>query len=166
MSKTERMYSLVNWITIIGLSPIIYLFFGTLIFMFTGILLDYLTDKFFSSLFEDYHIIFNLIAFVGYFIFLNFLVQNQRKKSYKITNELTKKFIIGVIMISIGHIGLALFYTVIIYGVVQGPGSFSGFMLLPMIVWMLLFYSIGYSFVERKRIIKKVGEKNEFVEEI
>lgn len=162
MKSGERNFLLINWITIIGLSPIIYLFFGTIFLMTVGEWIDKLTNGWITTLLNEQNTIFITVVLIGYFISLYFIVQREKKETNKAMKQVTTKFKLGVFLIFIGHIGLGLLYALVIYGLIKGSGSISGIFLIPMILWMFFFYSIGYSIVNKQKTLERLREKNEF----
>lgn len=160
MNSGERAFIAAKWITIIGISPILYLFFGTLLFMFIGEFINRLTDGAINTLLNEQSVVYTLVI-VGYFMFLYFLVLREKKKKIKAMKQVNNKFLLGVFLIFIGHLGLGAFYTLMVYGIIHGNGSISGIFFIPMIFWMIIFYSIGFGIVDKQKLSERFHAKNE-----
>ena len=161
MDSGERAFNVVKWIAIIGLSPLIYLFVGSWLLMIIGGFINKLTDNAINTLLNEYIITAYIIALIGFFIFLYFLIKRERKKDNSPMKQVNDKFLFGVFLIFIGHLGLGAFYALMIYGIMNGGGSVSGIFFMPIIFWMILFYSIGFSIVNKQKLLEKFREKNE-----
>lgn len=162
MNNGERIFLVAKWISIIGLLPILYIFFGTLLFMVVGNFLNELTNGAIVKLLnEQSMIIWYIIAIIGFIIFSYCIVQKERKKNNQPLKQINYKFMIGVFLIFIGHLGLGGFYALMIYGIMNGGGSISGIFFIPMIFWMILFYLIGFGIVNNQKYLERLREKNQ-----
>lgn len=168
MRSEEETFIFVKWIMIIGLAPLLYLFFGSLLFMIVGGFIDNLTGGAINVLLNKYVIvgyiiitILIIIAVIGFFVFVYFLIQREKKKPHKAMKKVTGQFTFGVSLIFMGNLGLVAFYALMIYGFIQGGGSISGIFFIPIILWMILFYSIGFSIVNKQRLLERFREQNE-----
>jgi len=153
MDSGERAFVIARWIAIIGLSPIIYLFFAGQIIMFIGILT--------SNLHNDYLIIIvYILAVIGFFIFLYFVIKREQKKNHVPMKQVNDKFLVGVFLIFIGDLGLGAFYSLIIFSG-SGVGSAIILIAIPIIILMIIFYLIGFSIVNKEKLLDKLRESNE-----
>ena len=161
MDSGERVYNIIKWIAIVGLSPLIYLFVGSLLLITIGDFINNLTNNAINILLNEYLTTGYIIALIGFFIFLYFLIKRERKKVSTPMKQVNDKFLFGVFLIFIGHLGLGAFYALMIYGIMMGGGSVSGIFFIPIICWMMLFYFIGFGIVNKQKILEKFHENNE-----
>ena len=161
MDSGERAFNIVKWISIIGLSPLLYSFFGGLLLMLVGDFINKLTDNAIDTLLNEQSTTGYAIALIGFIIFLYFLVKREIKKDNIPMTQVNDKFLLGVFFIIIGHLGMGAFYALLIYGQIHGGGSISGIFFIPIIFWMILFYSIGFSIINKQKLLEKLRETNE-----
>jgi len=164
----EETFIFVKWIMIIGLAPLLYLFFGSLLLMIVGGFIDNLTDGAINVLLNKHVIVGNIIitiliiiAVIGFFAFVYFLIQREKKRPHKAMKKITGQFTFGVSLIFLGNLGLVAFYALIIYGFIQDGGSISGIFFIPIILWMIFFYAIGFSIVNKQKLLEMFREQNE-----
>ena len=161
MKSGEKVYIVAKWISIIGLSPILYLFFGTLLLIMLDSFVFKLTGETLDFLVNDYQFTFKSLTGIGFFVFLYLIVRRELKKTTMVMSQVNGKFLFGVFLIYVGHLGLSSFYALLIYGAIKGGGSISGIFLIPMILWMLFFYLIGFSIVNNQRLYEYMRKQND-----
>ena len=141
MDSAERAFIIAKWIAIIGLLPIVYLFTAWPVFMIIGMLIGDIATY--------------ILAIIGFFILLYFIIR--REKNYIPMKQINDKFLFGVFLIFIGHLGLVAVYTLFIF---EGS-SVAVLISIPAIIWMILFYLIGFSIVDKQKYLERLREKNE-----
>ncbi|WP_373032948.1 hypothetical protein [Sulfurovum sp.] len=160
MNNREIAYNYAKWITIFGLSPLLYVFFGSIPFAFLANIPNRLISEDLDSFLNTHQVLFVAAAMIGYLIFLYLIIRREKRKNIQSIDQPSNKFLLGVFLIYIGHLGLLSFYTLVIYGVLKGPGSSSGIFSIPMILWMLIFYTIGFNIVGNQRFSEMLKRKN------
>ncbi|MDD2950906.1 MAG: hypothetical protein PHU29_08975 [Sulfuricurvum sp.] len=161
MNGREVSYNFAKWIAIFGLSPLLYVFFGTITFAFLVNIINRLIIADIDAFLNTHQILFMAAALIGYLIFLYLIIRREKRKNIQSIDQPNNKFLLGVFLIYIGHLGLLSFYALVIYGILKGPGSSSGIFSIPMILWMLIFYTIGFNIVANQRFSEMLKRKNE-----
>jgi len=162
MQNGERAFVIADWIFVVGIMPFAYLiaymlFVNILNSLFINIPAFYELQH--SNLFILFII---LIASIGFVITLFYVITNKIKKNKKTKpmKKITDKFLFGVFLIYIGHLGLVIIYILLLYIQFSPGGRASGLFAAPAIPWMFIFYSIGYSIVNKQKLLEMSSEKN------
>ena len=136
-------YKISKWLLYMGITPIIYVFTITQLFMFIGILLQAVFHNL-NDFINTHYSILTFLGFLGLFITLYFVHKKlkQSNENIDVSNSRTQ---IGIIFMFIGHIGMLLFYGLLIYEAVilNTNSSASIIYTIPLFLWMGVFYMIG-----------------------
>lgn len=133
MNEWVKIYLVSKWIILIGIAPLLYTLFLTIIFLLLNSIIQIETYKIFQIFYE-------IIFWTGLPIIFFIYYKWQKKQSYIHIEELSQRFMIGLVFTLLGHIGLILFYFTKIL-----PSIFSHLFFIPYMLWMAFFYIIGLS---------------------
>ena len=165
MNSGERAFVIADWIFIVGITPFAYSIASVLLLN----IIDSFFMKFIPQLYEainsGYFLLLVIIMFIiGLFIVLISVIKNkvQKNRMTKPMKNVTNKFLFGVFLIYMGHLGLALIYTILLFAQFSLGGTVSGLFAVPAIPWMFVFYSIGYNIVNKQKLLERLRARNEF----
>ncbi|MDX9744184.1 MAG: hypothetical protein RBT59_10225 [Arcobacteraceae bacterium] len=164
MNSTEKSFIIADWIFLIGITPFAYTV-ASLLFasMIEGFLIKHIPSLY-DIMNSKQFLIFAIVIFsIGLLITFTIVIRNKVLKNRTAIpmKKTTEKFSFGVFLIYIGHLGLIAIYTLLLFAQFSPGGTVSGLFVAPAVPWMFVFYSIGYSIVNKQKLLEEFREKNE-----
>jgi hypothetical protein len=129
------------WILNIGISLLLY---ALVVVAFENVFY-----KYFAIDLNNYFTYIQLFLIFGYFIFLYYIIIQTKKVKVNILKNRVKSFFFGLIFIVVGHFGLFGIYFLFIYRFINGDGSISGLILVPILLWIFVFYVVGFNMTSK-----------------
>lgn len=163
-SSGEKSFIIADWIFIIGITPFAYFLVYMVVINILNSFLIIFPEGYRITHSSWFFLLVIILASIGFLITLTYVIKNkiqQNKRTIPMVKT-TDKFLFGVFLIYIGHIGLIVVYVSFLDLAISPGGTASLWLLaIPAIPWMFIFYLIGYSMVNKQKLLKRFRQNNE-----